>query len=202
MRQTRMSWSPCQSLVWVSAQGGWELIHLLVGNASPLGWLLLWDSATWPCEGGECWNGSWPLPETSQGWSTRAREVGIFNHQWPPAGLDLPSLLNSCAVTAGEAPWHVASLLLPVPTAGHRERALLMDDHNWVPGGSHVPSLGCCPAPPDTPGIVVSKLDRGVLQIKCFVAYKALLAKKKKREFLGGPKHKRLLSLPGLWFSF
>ena len=67
-----------------------------------------------------------------------------------------------------------------MPTAGHRERALLMDDHNWVPGGSHVPSLGCCPAPPDTPGIVVSKLDRGVLQIKCFVAYKALLAKKKK----------------------
>ena len=94
--------------------------------------------------------------------------------------LDLTShLLNSCADTAREAPWPVAFLLLPAPSAGHRERALLMDDHNWVPGGSHVPSLGC-PAPPDTPGIVVSKLARGVLQIKWFVAYKALLAKEKK----------------------
>ena len=176
MRQTRMSWSPCQSLVWASTQGGWEPIHLPVGNAIPQRKLLLWDSATWPFEGWECWNGSRPLPETSQGWSKRPREAwSLFSrasltHQWPSAGLDLPSLLNSCAVTAGEAPWYVAFLLLPVPGAGHRERALLMEDHNWVPGGSHVPSLGC-PAPPDTPGVVASILSRGVLQINRLIKH-------------------------------
>ena len=75
-----------------------------------------------------------------------------------------------------------------------------MDDHNWVPGGSQVPSQGC-PAPSDTPGIVVSKLARGVLQIKCFVAYKSIIGPPE-REFLGGPIRERLLSLPGLCFSF